>query len=901
MQELAALDRIYLSAETAALAEGYFTLAELGEFQIKGATGPLRVYELTGTGTARGALDVARTRGRLSRFVGRHEELRTLETGLGRSLSGQGQVIGIVGEAGVGKSRLCHELAERCRAKGIPVYHVAGLAHATAVPLMPVLQFLRAYFGITDRDSDETARERIAGKLQWLDAALEDELPLIFDFLSVADPERPVESMDPEARQRRLLALMKRISRAQSATEPGLTMIEDLHWLDPASDVFLANLVDAVQGARGLIVLNFRPEYQAPWMLRSYYRQIALAPLSEEATDELLTELLGSDPSLDGLSQLLRDRTKGNPFFIEELARSLVESGSLEGGRGAYRLAAAVAEASVPPTVQTVLAARIDRLPAREKGILQAAAVIGKEFPGPVLEGVVELGSQELEQSLRELVAREFVYERQLHPEALYAFKHPLTQEVAYGSQLTARRAEVHAAVARAITEHYSERLDERAALVSQHWEIAGETLEAARWYARAAAWSGFNDPTEARRHWGKVRELADRLDHDREACGLALTARIVSLQLGVRLGISAPEAERLFAEGERIAAESEDFTSRAFLLASYAAVKGFVEGDAREHAELLRRATTLAEQSGDPATYVSIAFSAIAFLYIGEYREGVAILDRAIELAGGDPAVGAGIAGDCPLATCMCVKGGFLAYMGELAEARELIEEGRRIARDRRALETVGWSHVWAVSLAYCEGEPEAAVGHAEKAVEIAERIGDRYSRPLAWSMLAWAESMRGEWQRSIVALERADEIRDERLIPPERPAVLASLAEAYLGLGDLRRTHELIEATRAEIAAAGRGFLVLTAGVVLARVQLALAGTDAHTEIESALTDMLEVARETGAKAFEPQVHVELAHLAGRLGDEERWERELREAYRLFTEIGAAGHAQRVAAELA
>src|SRR5262249_3990475 len=497
IEQLAEPGKVYVSEHTASLAQDLLALADLGEFQLKGSSHRLRVYELSGVGGARGSLDVKRARG-FSRFVGRDEELAMLESAREHALAGQVQVIGVVGEAGVGKSRLCHEFSERRRAKGTPVYHVAGQAHATSVPLLPLLQLLRDYFEISERDSERAARERIAGKLLLLDKSFEEDLPLVFDFLAVPDPLRPPPRMDPEARQRQLLGLMKRLTHAQSGREPGVLVFEDLQWLDPATEAFLANHVEALPGTRGLTVVNFRPEYHAPWMSRSYYPQIALAPLGPEAIEELLTDLLGSDPSLDGLSELIRGRTQGNPFFIEELVQALVEAGSLRGERGAYRLVAAVDEAAVPASVQAVLSARIDRLAAREKALLQAAAVIGKEFPQPVLERVVDLQPRELEDALRSLIAGEFVYERELYPEALYAFKHPLTLEVAYGSQLRERRASVHAAVARAIAELYPERLDERAALVAGHWEAACETLEAARWHARAAAWAGTRDPAAA-------------------------------------------------------------------------------------------------------------------------------------------------------------------------------------------------------------------------------------------------------------------------------------------------------------------------------------------------------------------------------------------------------------------
>jgi class 3 adenylate cyclase/tetratricopeptide (TPR) repeat protein len=901
MEQLAEPGKVYLTQHTASLVEGYLALTDLGEFQVKGASGTLDVHELTGVGAARGRLDVSRARG-FSRFVGRDEELRILESALEQAFAGQGQVIGIVGEAGVGKSRLCHEFAERRRARGIPVYHVAGQAHGKSVPLLPVLQFLRTYFEITERDSDRTARERIAGRLLLLDKSFDDDLPLIFDFLAVPDPERPAPRMDPEARQRQLLGLMKRLAHAESAREPSVVVFEDLHWLDPASELFLANRVEAVLGTRSLVVLNFRPEYRAPWMSRSYYRQIALAPLGAEAIEELLAELLGSDPSLDGLSELVRERTGGNPFFIEELVQALVEAGSLEGERGAYRLVRPVEEAAVPASVQAVLAARIDRLSTREKAVLQAAAVIGKEFPAPVLERVLDLPPAELEEALRNLVAGEFVYEQELYPEALYAFKHPLTQEVAYGSQLGERRATVHAAVAGAIAEHHPERLDERAALLAHHWEAAGETLEAARWHARAAAWSGTNDPTQALRHWHDVRGLADTLPESEEAVELGLTARLSWLNYGWRLGISHEEAEAVFNEAEQLALRAGDIRARAILLSSYGAVRGLGDGDLHRYAELARQAFALAEESGDPALYMAIAVSAYALYCVGEHREAVRTLDRAIELADGDVTVGAGTNLGCPYAFCLGIKGLNLVNLGELEEARRLLEQARKLAREQGDIETVGFCHTLSAWQAYFRGEPEAALGHAQQAIEIAERTGSAYSRAWAWFWLGLAERMRGEWQRAIEALERSTAVARERRTAVEGDAIrLAVLGESYLGLGDAERARALVE-EGLEIARANRDPVTeLHLSLLLARVLLGSAGSTAREQIAAALARALALARDTGAKGFEPMVHVELAELARQGGDEEGREGELREAHRLFTEIGASGHAERLSAELA
>ena len=520
MESLAEPGKAYLTDHTAKLVSGYLDLDDLGEFDVKGASGPVRVHALAGAGGARSRLDISRARG-FTRFVGREDELATLEAALEQARSGSGGVVvGVVGEAGVGKSRLCHEFVERCRRRGIPVYEAQGQAHGREIPFLPVLQMMRSYFAIAESDSDQQAREKIAGRMLLLDEAFAESLPLVFDFLAVPDPHRPAPRMDPDARQRALLEMVKRLVLASSNREPGINLFEDVHWIDPGSELFLTQVVEALPGASNLTIINFRPEYSAEWMRKSYYRQISLLPLGPEAIKALLADLLGSDPSLNGLPDVIRERTAGNPFFIEEVVRALAEAGNLEGKRGAYRLVRPVDDTAVPPTVNTILAARIDRLSEREKSLLQSAAVIGREFARPVLALASGLPDDELEPALRALIAAEFLYEQELYPEAVYAFKHPLTQEVAYRSQLGERRAAVHRRVAEALEELYPDKLDERAALLAQHWEAAGEALAAARWHAARRGLGG------AQRHLRGGPPLAEGLRARRGAARLGRVER---------------------------------------------------------------------------------------------------------------------------------------------------------------------------------------------------------------------------------------------------------------------------------------------------------------------------------------------------------------------------------------
>src|SRR6059036_1623251 len=453
MEQMADPGKALLTGHTARLVSGYFQLRDLGETRIKGLSDPLHVFELEGVGRMRTRLDASHARG-FSRFVGRQSEMAALEAALERVTAGNAQVIGVVADAGTGKSRLCYEFAERCRAREIAVYEAHGVAHGKAVPLLPVLEFWRDYFGITEHDTARAVRDKIAGRMLLLDETLAEGLSLMFDFLGVLDPERPAPPLGPEARQRQLLDLIRRLARARSAREPALVLYEDLHWFDHASEEYIENVVvEIAPGNRTLLLLNFRPEYHAAWMQRSYYQQLPLLPLGAEAIAELFADLLGSDPSLHRLRELVQERTGGNPFFIEEIVQSLIETGVVAGARGGYRLVTPAEEVGLPATVQSVLAARIDRLPEREKRVLQTASVIGKNFSEPILRRVAELNGGDLSAALHALTSAEFLYQEALYPEAEYTFKHPLTQEVAYRSQLAERRVRIHAAVARAIGE----------------------------------------------------------------------------------------------------------------------------------------------------------------------------------------------------------------------------------------------------------------------------------------------------------------------------------------------------------------------------------------------------------------------------------------------------------------
>ncbi|MGN6587281.1 MAG: ATP-binding protein, partial [Solirubrobacterales bacterium] len=566
MEALAEPGKAYLTEHTAELARGYLDLRDLGEFEIKGASRPVQVFELEGVGAARSRLDLARERG-FSRFVGREREMERLQEALRRASDGEASAIGIVAEAGIGKSRLYHEFVQRCRSEGTEVFEAQGQAHGKSIPFMPILQMLRAFFGIGDGDPEQLAREKIAGRALLLDASFAEDLPLLFDFLGVPDPDRPVPQMSPEARQRALAEVLCKLVSNPSRKKTLMLVFEDLHWVDEGSQAMLRGLIDGFGGTKTLVLANYRPEYAPAWEDDACWEAIELEPLRREDTRELLRDLAGEDPSLDGLDEPIHERTGGNPFFIEEIVRELAESGYLEGERGAYRLARPIEGAGVPVTVQAVLAARIDRLAPAAKQLLQVASVLGKDVGDEALEIAADLGEEEIESALRELIDGGFLYEAELYPQRLLAFRHPLTREVAYGTQLADQRAATHAKAARALIElNPPDRYDELSALIADHLRQGGEPLEAARWSARAAYWAGHSRPHDARRLWHQVMELVDGLEENGETAAMAVHSRLLQLQYAWRIGMSREEEEQLAAEAEEIATRQNDLHSLALL-----------------------------------------------------------------------------------------------------------------------------------------------------------------------------------------------------------------------------------------------------------------------------------------------------------------------------------------------
>jgi tetratricopeptide (TPR) repeat protein len=900
MEQLAEPGKVCLTEDTAKLIEGYFQLENLGPVRITGMREPIHVFELQGVGELRTRIDVSRMRG-FSRFVGRVEEMQALEAALTRAREGQAQVIGVVGEAGAGKSRLCLEFLERIRGRGITTNEAHGLAHGKATPLVPILELFRGYYGITEQDTDRVAREKIAGRLLLLDEAFREALPLQFEFLGVPDPDQPALRIDPEARQRQLFAVMKRVIQLTGQDQTVVTLLEDLHWFDAGSDAFVEQFVEAIQGTRGLLVLTFRPEYHAAWMQKSYYQQLPMLPLGAEAIRELLEDLLGTDPSLLGLAERVQEQTGGNPFFIEEVVQSLVESGQLEGSKGAYRLTRPVAQIAVPETVQSVLMARIDRLPEHQKQLLQTAAVIGKTFFEGVLAEVAELPDVDLRRSLEGLKAAEFIYESAIYPQLEFAFKHPLTQEVAYASQLTERRQRIHAAVARTLAELDPEKLDEHAALLAHHWGGAGETLEAARWHRRAAEWIWASDVSEALRHWQRVTTLLDDGPASAEADELGALARVGILQACWRVGLSEADIAGVFEEAAALARRIGSVNLEMYAMVNCGAAQAVLVGNEEARLELGQRAYRLAEEAGNPGLMLSSSgVRCYSLRSLGRLAECVELARPVIEAPPADPMLGGGVFGFAPYLGILNMAGAACVCAGRLEEAAALAQRSLEAARVSTNPEDHWTAAASASFIASMRGDTDAGLSHARRSLEISEQRLAPLFVAISLSYLGLAHANRGEWTEAIATLEDGVELFRRTGSRGLLSEMLPYLAGAYLGAGRAEDARGVAEET---VIHAHRWHCVLweaNGQLALSRALMRpeVGGTD--EEIEFALGAAEKCIEQSGARLLEAQLHEARAEWARFKGDEGVHQHELGEAHRLYTEMGATGHAKRLAKEL-
>jgi len=899
MEALAEAGKPYVSQATANLVQGYFELDDQGEFNVKGAAEPMRVYALLDTGAARTRVDSASAKD-LSKFVGREDELATLIHAYEESDAGRGQVVGIVAGPGLGKSRLVKEFIDHIEKKGAWVSLSNCPAHGQDISLLNYIEAIRSQYGIETRDNSQTIQGKLRTSFLQQFGELNDGYALMCDLVGAPDPEHPVPPVNPEEQQRRYMQWEKRAAEGRKDMACYVIVIEDVHWIDSGSCSLLDEGTRWTPDHRQMLLLTQRPEYTPPWVTRSFYRQIPLLPLGHDAVDELTTALLGPNVAESGLNALIRDRCGGTPFFIEECIQSLAETGFLGGERGNYTLAKPVDEIPLPATVQAVLAARIDRLGEGDKRLLQTASIIGRVFPLQVLKAVSEESEAAIDAALQSLLNAELIYEHAIHPDVEYIFKHALTQDVAYASQLTERRESIHALVAEALENHYVHQLDEKSALIAQHWENAGEALSAIRWQHRAAKWAGRTDFAASAFHWSRVRALVRTLPRTAESNAMGLLACTNLLTSSWRIGLNAEEAEEINEEGSSYADALGDPRAHHRLALNFNRAI-LSTGNVRESIESAR-AIRRAVLQIDDVVLQSHAWSLLVDA-LGHGEASKTALDDAengLTRFPRDIPPEEWLFGMSPFSLLSLWRGVCLYRIGRIPEGIEELDRCMKNSEKDRSSAMIVFARSYAADACRYAGLADQALVHAQHAQGVARDLGNTDG------MVAFAHM--GLCQAHLVAGRAAEAIKSARAaldrhrrVERQLEGVSALLlAESLLMAGDWAVTIRAAEEAISICKRTARGMSEAIAHGVRARALIRLDGANALDAAEATLTEVVTLIKRTGATTLNPSLLEWRAEIAEIKGDTSMREQLLRQASEGYRRIGAPKHAERLSKEL-
>jgi predicted ATPase len=741
MQAVAASGSIAITENTRHLVDGFFQLKERGPTRLKGLTEPVMVYEVTGLGPLRTRLQRAAGRG-LSRFVGRAAELEQMKRALELACKGHSQIVATIGEPGVGKSRLFYEFKALSQS-GCLVLEAYSVSYGKASAYLPVLELLRDYFRILPEDDARTRREKVAGKIVILDRALEDALPFLYALLGIVEGNDPMAQMDAQIRRRRRQEALKRILLRESLNQPLILIFEDLHWIDRETEALLNMLADALANSRILLLVNYRPEHTHAWGNRSYYTQLRLDPLGAENAAELLSALVGDAPALTALKRMVIEKTEGNPFFVEEMVQALFDEGVLA-RNGTVTLARPFSQLRLPPTVQGVLSSRIDRLPSKEKELLQTLAVIGREFRLSLARRMANRADDELDSGLAVLQGGEFICEQPGSSDVEYVFKHALTQEVAYNSLLIERRKLLHEQTGQAIESMFVGNLDDHLSELAHHYNRSDNISKAVEYLERAGRQAAQRSAhEEAAESLSSALELLKRRPEssERDQRELSLLTTLGPV-LMVSRGWMAPETESVYVRAHELSQRTGTALQHFYSLVGWFGM-AFVPGRLRTAREREAQVLSFARRQQEPSFLLEAHHHCWSTaLLLGELaaaethiEEGLALYDQQLHRSGAilysahDPVV------------CAHGWGGLSSWLlGHPDEARRRSAQALNMAQKLEHAPTIANALIAAAQLNQLLRDETATRNQAEAAIAIAGKGGFPVYR--AWGLIlrGWA-----------------------------------------------------------------------------------------------------------------------------------------------------------------
>jgi class 3 adenylate cyclase/predicted ATPase len=899
MEQLATPGTIVVSAYTHHLTDGYFAFKDLGPTQIKGVEDALNIYEVLGAGPLRTRLQVSARRG-LTRFVGRQSEMEQLNRALDQAKVGHGQIVGTMGEPGLGKSRLLHEFVGAQHAAPLLVLQAYSVSHGKATAYLPVIELLKTYFRIEQADDERMRREKVLGKVLGLDRSLEDTLPYLFALLGIEEQPSPLAQMDPQIRRRRTFEALKKLFLRESLNQPLILIFEDLHWIDGETQGFLDVLSESVPSAKLLLLTNYRPEYRHEWGQKTYYTQLRLAPFGRAEAEEFLDVLLGDSVGASGqsplqsLKQLILDKTQGTPFFMEEIVQELREQGVLT--VGASGRSPLPTDLHLPPTVQGILTARIDRLAPDEKALLQQLAVIGRQFPLSLIRQVIAQPEADLYRLLASLQHKEFLYEQPAFPESEYIFKHALTQEVAYNSVLIERRKVLHEQTAQAIEEMFHSKLEDHYSDLAHHYSRSGNTQKAVEYLQRAGEQAAQRSAyTEAISHLTTALELLKTLPDTPERVQQELA---LQLTLGVPLqiikGHAAPEVvqtyNRILELCGQVGATAQFFPALFGLWRFY-----LVRPDAQKAHELAEHMMRLAQNSQDPTLLLEAHRTlGTSLFWLGELRQGRRHLEQGIALYdiqkhrshafhyGIDPGV-----------YCLCFAGWNLWCLGYPDQALKNTQDALHLAHELAHPHTLAFA--LSVPLVHQFRQEEAAVREqAEALLTLSTEHGFAYRAAWAIILQGWVLAAQGHLEEGLVRMQEG--LAAQRATGSEvvHPYFLALQAEIYGKMGQLEEGLAALAEASAMVQRTGEQWYEAELYRIKGELLLAQEGLrlqaeglrEKTEEAEACFLKAIAIAQKQEAKSLELRAVMSLVRLWQQQGKQTEAHQMLSEIYGWFTE---------------
>ncbi len=900
LQALASPGSIAISGAVRKLVEGYFTLKPMGPARIKGVSEPVEVYEVTGVGPIRTRLQRSAGRG-LVKFVGRHREMEAMKHAAEQTKAGHGQIVAAMGEPGVGKSRLLLEF-KAISQSGSMVLEAFSVSHGKASAFLPVIDLLWSYFEISSDDDERKRREKINGKIVTLDRSLEDALPYLYGLLGLTDENNQIAEIEAQTRKRRALDAIKRILLRESLNQPLIVIFEDLHWIDSESQAFLNLLADSIGTARILMLVNYRPEYRHEWGHKTYYTQLRLDPLGKESANEMLSALLDDGVELDALKRLIVERTEGNPFFMEETVQVLFDDGALVRNRS-VKLTKLLRELKIPPRVQDILAARIDRLTPDHKELLQTLAVTGMEFKLRLVSKVAAKPGSELEQMLSQLQLGEFIYEQPTVGDIEYVFKHALTHDVAYKSLLNERRQQLHERIGTALESIYADSLDDHLAELAHHYARSSNPGKGVEYCLRAVRQSvdrGSN--AEALALFETGLELLQKLPDNDQRAELELDLRNAALQaLRTIKGWSSLEAEQSSARAILLCQRPGINWEKTFLALHGVFIVHATRPDLRKACEIATELMARAEEHGS-AEHIAFAAAMLgaARMFSGDFERAAQAYDRAQGLWESIAKSAARLTQQraelTPLAQTLNpymqneANGGSLRarnlwFLGYPDRALEQIGAATAIAHESGSKQRLEAVHDIATHIFELRRELERVRERAEAKLVLSTELGSVTLRAQSEVYLGWADAMGGDLDNGIARMRHhLLEFRatGSETLDDHWPALIAT------ALGRLGRFDEGLRMIDESFPFIERsGLRDFEAEVHRLKGELLLAQNASNAaQAQQSFRIAIDISRRQKAKSWELRATTSLARLLAKQGKSDEARAMLANIYNWFTE---------------